>query len=111
MKFETFSSFVPSILELKLDQAMMFKWQRHTQSFKTVPDYVELLEFLDLHTRPAENAAREGERKRQLLPPEKKSVTRRSYAPNIQGNCGACKTAKHPVYGSKLFYGFPTPEK
>ena len=31
MKYETFSSFVASILELKLDQGVMFEWQRHSE--------------------------------------------------------------------------------
>ena len=74
MRYETFASLVTSILELKLDHATMFEWQ-HTQSYKTVPDFNDLLEFLDLHARGGENAAREGERKRQLPPPERKAVT------------------------------------
>ena len=108
--YETFASFVTSILELKLhvDQATMFEWQQHTQSSQTVPDYDELLEFLDLRARVAENVGREGERKCQVPPPEQKAVTRPSCAARIEDNGVACKTAKHPLYGCKVFMDFPT---
>ena len=66
MKYESFASFVTSTLELKLDHATMFEWQPQTQSSKTVHDFDDLLEFLDLHARAGENAAREGVRKRQV---------------------------------------------
>ena len=113
MKYEIFTLFVTSILELKLDQTTMFKWQRHTQSSHTVPDYDELWEFLDLHARTMENAAQEEERKRQVLPPEKKAVTRPTYmyAARIEDNCVACKTAKHPCMSVKYFMDFPTPRR
>ena len=61
MKYETFASLVMSILELKLDHGTMFKWQCHTQSSETVPDFNDLLEFLDLRARAGENVAREEE--------------------------------------------------
>ena len=84
MRCETFATFATSILELKLDQAMLFEWQWHTQSSKTVPDYDDLLEFLDLCVRAADNAVWEGERKRQVPPPERKAIKRQSYAALLQ---------------------------
>jgi hypothetical protein len=39
-------SFITSTVELKLDSATMFEWQRHTQSSKVIPHYQEILEFL-----------------------------------------------------------------
>ena len=47
MKYETFTSLVTSILELKLDHTTMFEWQCHTQDSNAVPDFDDLLEFLD----------------------------------------------------------------
>ena len=45
---EPSSAFVTSVLELKLDTSTMFEWQKHSQDHRDVPDYHELLEFLDL---------------------------------------------------------------
>ena len=70
MKYETFASLVTSILELKLDHTTMFEWQRHTQDSNAVPDFDDLLEFLDLCARAEKNAPREGERRHQAPPPE-----------------------------------------
>ena len=72
MKYETFDSLVTSILELKLDPTTMYEWQRHTQDSNTVPDFDDLLEFLDLHARAEENVARQGERRHQAPPSEKR---------------------------------------
>ena len=111
MKYETFASLVTSILELKLDHTTMFEWQRHTQSSSTVPDINDLLEFLDLCARAGENAAWEGERKRQVLPPERKAITRPSYTASVEEYCVVCKMAKHPLYGCRVFYGLPHAQK
>ena len=73
MKYETFTSFVTSILELKLDQATMFEWQWHTQGFMTLPEYGELFKFLDLLARAVKNVAWEEQRKCQEPPPERPS--------------------------------------
>ena len=73
MKYETFASLVTSILELKLDHTTMFQRQPHTQDSNAVPNFNELLDFLDLHAQTGENAAREGERRRQAPRSKKKS--------------------------------------
>ena len=57
MKYETLASLVTSVLELKLDHTTMFEWQRHMQDSNTVPDFEDLLEFLDLRAQSGENAA------------------------------------------------------
>ena len=51
----------------------MLEWQRHKQDFNAVPDFDKLLEFLDLRARGGENAAREGERRRQAPSRKKRS--------------------------------------
>ena len=48
-------TFVTSVLDTKLDQTTMFEWQKHSQGSKEVPDYLELLEFLDLQARATKN--------------------------------------------------------
>ncbi len=45
---EPSGAFITSILELKLDQATMFEWQRASTS---VPHYQKLLEFLNLRAQ------------------------------------------------------------
>ena len=52
-------TFITSVLETKLDQAAMCEWKKHRQGSKEVPEYVELLEFLDLHARTTENTKEE----------------------------------------------------
>ena len=39
---------VTSMLETILDQTTMFEWLKHSQGSTEAPDYLELLEFLDL---------------------------------------------------------------
>ena len=111
MKYETFASLVTSILELKVDHITIFKWQRHTHSSNTVPDFGDLLEFLDLRARAGKNAAREGETRRQVSLPEKKAVTKPSYTASGEEYFVGCKTAKHPLYGFRVFYGLPHTQK
>ena len=54
-------SFITSLMEMKLDQAMMFEWQRHSQDSNDVPHYSALLEFLDLRAEEAENTVHESD--------------------------------------------------
>lgn len=44
---EPSSSFITSVIELKLDVNTMIEWQQHTHFQSSVPSYNELLEFLD----------------------------------------------------------------
>ena len=111
MKYETFASFVTSILDLNINHTTMFEWQWHTQSSNTVLDFDILLEFLDLHVRVGKNVAWDGERRRELPPPEKKAVTRPSNIASIEEYCVVCKMPKHPLYGWRVFYGLPHAQK
>ena len=54
MKQDITESFITSTLELKLDQATMFEWQRHSQDSNDVPHYVALLEFLHFRAQASE---------------------------------------------------------
>ena len=111
IKYETFTSLVTAILELELEHTTMFEWQWHTQDSNTVPDFDDLLEFLDLRAWAGKNAAWEGERRRQAPPLERKAVTRPSYTASVKEYCLACKKARHPLYGCKVFYDLPHAQK
>ena len=39
---------------MKLDSTTMFEWQRHSQDHTDIPDYQELLDFLNLRAQAAE---------------------------------------------------------
>ena len=54
MKHEPSSSFLTSVIELKLDVDTMFEWQKHSQANIDVPHYQDLLEFLDLRAQASE---------------------------------------------------------
>ena len=43
---EPSQAFITSLLEMKLDSATMFEWQKHSQDHTDVPDFQELLDFL-----------------------------------------------------------------
>ena len=81
MKYETFTTLVTSILEPKLDHTTMFDWQWYTQHSKTVPDFDDLLELLDLRARAGDNVAQEGERKDQVPPQKRRPSQDRQIQP------------------------------
>ena len=95
-------TFVTSVLESKLDQTTMFEWQKHSQGSKDVPDYLELLDFLDLRARATKNAKGEHERKHSsnLL---STNAARPFYVAYTNETCVACKKANHPLYSCKAF--------
>ena len=43
--------FVSSIIELKLDQTLIFAWQNYSHDQKEIPPYTTVLEFLDKRAR------------------------------------------------------------
>ena len=94
--------FVTSVLETKFYQTTMFEWKKHSQWSKEVPDYRELLEFLDLWARATENNKGEPEQKHSSNPPSKKTA-RPAYVAYTDETCVACKKANHPLYFCKLF--------
>ena len=61
MRKGTIESFITSMVELKLDQATMFGWQRHSQDSK---DYSDLLDLLDLTVHAFESAIHDSDKRR-----------------------------------------------
>ena len=73
-------TFVTSILVTELDQTTMFEWQKHSQGLKDVPEYTELLEFLDLGAQTTKNTKEESVQKHSSSLSSKKTAFRPSYA-------------------------------
>ena len=60
---EPSSTFITSVLELKLDQDTMFEWQKHSQDSADVPHYQKLLDFIDLRAQASEVSVSDAGRK------------------------------------------------
>ena len=100
MDYEPSGPFVTSVLELKLDTATIFEWQRHTSGSTEVLHFNDLLEFVNLcamaseHTVPDSVKKPTGkEMKRKPVP----SFAANTYTP-INEPCPVCKTESHPVF-------------
>ena len=109
MGHETPSSFVTSMLELKLDSNTMLEWQQYSQKYADVPNHQELLEFINLRAQAAEATHSERKQPRSIPPiyhaskPFKGNSSHKqvnSFAASTQstGNCPACKSTTHPLY-------------
>ena len=108
---ETPSSFITSLLELKLDSTTMFEWQQHSQKHTDVPNHQELLDFINLRAQASEATSSEKKTPRSTLPnyhtnkPSKGSSSAykqvSSFTASTQPterNCPACKSTNHPLY-------------
>ena len=59
-----FERFITALGESKLDPVTMVEWQKFTQKEKEVPDYHQLLEFLDLRSTATELTTHYSDRKK-----------------------------------------------
>ena len=103
MKYDCFDIFITVAAELKFNQSITPEWQKFSHDCESVPLYSELLKFLDLEVRGAENTVRDGEHGYPIITPGKKTTSRSSYPVTIDDTCVACKKAKHPLYPCKMF--------
>ena len=62
MDCEPLGPFLTSVIELKLDTTTMFKWQKHSQDASSMPHYLDLLEFINLHAQASETSTPEGKK-------------------------------------------------
>ena len=85
------------MIELKLDTGTLFEWQKHSQSSTDVPDYQELLDFIDLRAQASETLSPLTRKK----PPSR--VTTHATTAATPSNCVVCKTVKHPLYTCAVF--------
>jgi hypothetical protein len=100
MGYESPGPFLTSLLELKLDTATTFEWQKHTQETKDVPGYQELLDFVNLRAQASETSMSDSSRKgtRSELKFHKPV---NSLAADVRVSpCVICKVDKHPLYGA-----------
>ena len=84
-KGDTFDTFMSSLIEMKLDQAIKFAWQQHTHERRDVhvPSIDELLEFVDWRAQASDlSVTREAEQKVSNV--EKKPKLRTSYQVNTE---------------------------
>ena len=88
---------------MKLDPTTMFEWQRHSQDHTDVPDYQELLNFLNLRAQAAEAST---EKKRVSKPMNSMVMSAAST-----DNCISCGTEKHQLYACSKFRSLSHPEK
>ena len=98
-----FERFITALGESKLDPATMVEWQKFTQKEKGVPDYHQLLEFLDLRSTATELTTHYPDRKKPQASYSKfktnpsGSVPRpvSVYATSAQTRCPACSSSRH----------------
>ena len=96
------------MLELRLDQATVFEWQRYSQDSNGVPHYSALLVFIDPRAQASENAIHDSDHKHRTPTAEKKCYPQTpSYAVNVDDLCVACKLGRHPLYTCKKFRSVP----
>ena len=100
---EPSQAFITSLLEMKLDSVTMFEWQRHTQEHNDVPDYQELLDFLNLRAQAAEASTE----KKRVSKPINSMVTSTSS----NENCISCGLEKHQLYACSKFRSLSHAEK
>ena len=106
MGHEPSVTFVTSLIELKLDVNTMFEWQRHSQKHPDIPEYQELLDFIDLRAQASETSHFERKPKNEVPRPNKKVHVFNKQFPSytvttsdkVSNPCSLCKTDKHPLY-------------
>ena len=93
------SSFITSMIELKLDVDTLFEWQKHSQAASSVPPFQELLSFIDLRAQASE-ASHAAPKKQPPPPPRKLHNRSASFTTQSEAgsDCVVCKTTKHPLY-------------
>ena len=101
-------AFITSQLEMKLDPTTMFEWQRHSQKHSQkhtdVPDYQELLDFLNLRAQASEAFT---EKKRSSKPFTSLNV---NVSPS-DTTCVSCGKENHPLYLCNKFRSLPHSSK
>ena len=105
------SSFITSLVELKLDQTTLVEWQKHSQSIvNEVPHYNDLLEFLNLRAQASEALSTSNTSKKQFSTPGKKfsqpgkvASFAAASAESGRNHCILCTSERHPLYACPKF--------
>ena len=99
MKAEPNSSFITSIIELKLDPTTLFEWQKHTQEkVDEVPHYQDCLEFIDLRAQASESLSATPKKK-----PGKETSFFGAGSDMGRNHCILCTSERHPLYACPKF--------
>ena len=105
MDYDPSGPFITSVLELKLNEDILFKWQRLSHESGKVPHYQDMLDFLDLRAQSTESLDYKADRK--WSPPQHRA----SYVASADNSCVACKKSKHPLYTCQEFRLLPYEDK
>lgn len=114
MGHDVSTSFITSLVELKLDATTSFDWQRHSQDEADFPSHQNLMDFIDLRARASESSpsAASHQKNTPSSSSSKGSFGNRhvgSYAVTTSDKvysynlCVICKAAKHPPYACTKF--------
>lgn len=96
------SQFLTSMIELKLDVNTLFEWQKHSQEEAEVPEYRDLLDFIDLRAQASETRVMPRKPPFQYKKPISKTLSHATVAESYHGSCVVCKE-KHPLYTCAKF--------
>jgi hypothetical protein len=118
MGYDPPGPFVTSTIELKLDTTTMFEWQKHSQKSSAVPDYKDLLEFLNLRAQASESSVPDTNQRKSkpdIISTKKfpsKSGAIASFATSAEDQssspkpvCVLCGPERHPLYACPKFRG------
>lgn len=110
MKSAPDPSFVTSIIELKLDETMLFEWQKHSQEkVDEVPHYQAILEFIDLCAQAAESVTIPIKKQNVQFGKKPAQLGRIASYPAVsdesggRSNCVICLSERHPLYACPKF--------
>ena len=101
--------FITSIMELKLDSATSFEWQKASQDVPDVPHYSKLLDFLNLRAQASEASANESKKSAPRLDDlsrkggNKQISSFVTNATDQSNHCCLCKTEKHLIFACPQF--------
>ena len=116
MGSEPSGPFITSVLELKLDPATMFEWQRDSSTLTDTPHYDEFLKFINLRAQASEHSVIESSKRTHSelkKGPQNKSFA--AHTANISQSmsepCVLCKTVSHPLYSCSKFKALPHDRK
>ena len=90
------TTFVTSMIELKLDTDTLFEWQKHSQSDLGVPPYEQLLSFIDLRAQASETSC--SAHKKSFAQKPHMKLSSHIASAESENKCVACKTERHPLY-------------
>ena len=85
MDYDPSGPFIMSVLELNLNEHILFKWQRYSHESGKVPHYQDMLDFVDLRAQSTESIEYKVDGKRNP------SQHRASYIMSTNNTCVECK--------------------